>query len=440
MSENNEPTGGGLLQYVFDDKEQRRKFAQTLTGTIEGDISTERVFEGKLLSIVSLDRSNYTHGFHKYPAKYIPEIPRWAIHKFTTRGNVVLDPFCGSGTTNVEAKLWARNSYAIDVDPLARLLAKVKTTPLDEIKLRSQQNKLFNEIVKSNQSEIPSFPNRDYWFRGDVLEDLGIIYAAILRIEDRDVREFFLVVLSSILKEVSNADPKFLYALAISRHMRAKTKRAIDAKKIFIERTNVLVPKMIAFSKACSKESLAQIIGEDARMIQLADRTVNLVMTSPPYLNAVDYPRAHQLQLYWFGFWKGPLGELKRAYIGNEQAPATLYSKMPKYGNELLDSILKELWSIDKKRAYVVYQFFRDMRETMLEIKRVLVDEGHFCYAIADNLIRKIPVPTHTVIGQIAEELGFARVDSFGSVLMMRPHDMRPSEKMSAEWVMTFRK
>ena len=80
------------------------------------------------------------------------------------------------------------------------------------------------------------------------------------------------------------------------------------------------------------------------------------------------------------------------------------------------------------------------MRQTILETRRVLREGGHFCYAVADNLIRKIPVPTHTILGQIAEEIGLKPIDSFGSVLMMRPHNMRDSEKMSAEWVMAFRK
>src|SRR5436309_4526069 len=156
MSENNGPVGG-LLQYVFDTEAERRRFADTVTGSIEGDISTNLQFSGRLLSIISLDRSNFTHGFHKYPAKYIPEIPRWAIRKFTAPGESVLDPFCGSGTTNVEARLQGRNSYAIDVDPLARLLTKVKTTPLDELELRRHRERLFNEIGRSSESQVPEF-------------------------------------------------------------------------------------------------------------------------------------------------------------------------------------------------------------------------------------------------------------------------------------------
>src|SRR5213594_2550147 len=101
MSENNGPVSG-LLQYVFETEEQRRKFAETTTGPIEGDIPVDRTFGGKLLSITSLDRSNYTYGFHKYPAKYIPEIPRWAIRKFTATTDYILDPFSGRGTTSVE--------------------------------------------------------------------------------------------------------------------------------------------------------------------------------------------------------------------------------------------------------------------------------------------------------------------------------------------------
>jgi DNA modification methylase len=440
MSESNGPVSG-LLQYVFESEEQRRKFAETTMGPIEGDIPTDRTFSGKILSITSLDRSNYTHGFHKYPAKYIPEIPRWAVRKFTATKDSILDPFSGSGTTNVEARLQGRNSYALDIDPLARLLTKVKTTPLDETVLRVQKDRLFLEMAIAKDAVIPEFPNRDYWFREDVLRDLGVVYGAILKVNDPDIRDFFLVCLSSILKEASNADPKFLYALAISTQMRAKGKRSIDAKKMFIERVTELVPKMNSFSKACQPNNFAKIIGDNARKIPLPDEQVTLTVTSPPYLNAVDYPRAHQLQLYWFGFWKGPLAKLKMEYIGNEQVPAASYSKKPTYGNKFLDSIIERLFEVDKRRAHIVYQYFVDMRETLFEIRRVLKNGGYFCYAVADNLVRKIQVPTHEILARIAEEeVGFTPVDSFASVLMMRPHDMRESEKMSAEWVMVFRK
>ena len=324
-----------ITDYIITTEEERQRFRKE-SRVIKGNIPLDMTFNGKLLEIYSLDRSNYTHGFHKFPAKYIPEIPRWCILKFSREGDIILDPFCGSGTTNVEARLHKRNSYAIDVDPIARILTKVKTTPLDANALRKTRDRLFHNIYHTKQVEIPEFPNRDYWFRPDVLKDLGIITKQITLIEDPDIRDFFFVCLSSILKEVSNADPKFLYALAISKKMRNVNNRKIDAKRIFIKRAKELITKMNLFSKVCPKEFFVKIIGKDARDIELPDESIDLAVTSPPYLNAVDYPRANQLQIYWLGLWKGKLSDLKKNYIGTEQVTAKEYNNLMEYGDCLL--------------------------------------------------------------------------------------------------------
>lgn len=429
-----------LVDYVFESEDERRKFREKTLDVIKGDIPLTITFGGKVLRIYSVDRTNYTHGFHKFPAKYIPEIPRWAILKFSKRNDVILDPFSGSGTTNVEARLHFRNSYAIDVDPIALLLTKVKTTPLNIEKLNKAKNWLIKAIYRSNDADIPIFPNRDYWFRFDVLNDLGIITKQIHMIEDRDIRDFFLVCLSSIIKEVSNADPKFLYALAISRRMREQNDRKIDTKKTFRMRVKELFPNIVAFSKICPKNYFVKTVGEDARKIELPDESVDLAVTSPPYLNAVDYPRAHKLQIYWLSLWGGKLTDLKKLYVGTEQVKAEEYSRLREFGIPLLDDILKSVFEVDKKRSYVIYKYFKDMKKNFLETKRVLRSRTHYCVTVADNVVRKIHVPTHTILMDIAKETGFEVVDSFGSLLMMRPHDMRKSEKMNAEWVMVFRK
>lgn len=429
-----------ILEYspIADDK--KVKLRSEVYPVIKGNIPIDLVYAGKLLEIYSEDRSNKTHGFHKYPAKYIPEIPRWAILKFSKEGNTIIDPFCGSGTTNVEARLNKRNSYAVDVDPIALLLTKVKTTPLDYKELIRVKNSLLRTVYSEKESNLPDFPNRDYWFRPRVLDDLAVIYNNINKIENPDIRDFFLVCFSSILKEVSNADPKFLYALAISRKMREQNNRKIDAKQTFLEKVNELVPKMISFSKICPKDYFFKIIQKDAKDIRLPDASVDIAVTSPPYLNAVDYPRAHQLQLYWLGLWKGKLAELKKLYIGTEQVDVQQYGKLEKYGNLILDDILQCVYQKDRKRSYIIFKYFSDMKNNFNEIKRILKPGKYYCVAVADNLVMKTPVPTHNILMSIADEVGLRTVDYFASVLMMRPHNMRKTEKMNAEWVMVFQK
>lgn len=115
---------------------------------------------------ISYDQSVLTHGLHKYPAKFFPELPRWIIKKYSTEGDWVLDPFSGSATTNIECLLNKRHSVGIDIDPFSRFIAKAKTTPLNTkcvteayLWLKDQLRKFNNQKIK--ESDILHFPYRD---------------------------------------------------------------------------------------------------------------------------------------------------------------------------------------------------------------------------------------------------------------------------------------
>ncbi|MCJ2512770.1 MAG: site-specific DNA-methyltransferase, partial [Candidatus Thermoplasmatota archaeon] len=106
-----------------------------------------------------------THGIHRYPAKFIPQIPRFCLESYSRVGDDVLDPFMGSGTTLLESYILGRNSYGVDIHPLARMIAKVKITPLDPGHLDSLANHLFARIKADeddNSEWIPEIPNRDH--------------------------------------------------------------------------------------------------------------------------------------------------------------------------------------------------------------------------------------------------------------------------------------
>ena len=137
---------------------------------VDGDIPVDLpVSTGDRYLFISYDQTALTHGLHKYPAKFFPELPRWLIRRYSMELDTILDPFSGSGTTSVEALLLKRNSVGIDVDPFSRFLSKVKVTPLEEDELRCCQRYLLQQVVnyhhsKVSEQDIPSFPYRDNWF------------------------------------------------------------------------------------------------------------------------------------------------------------------------------------------------------------------------------------------------------------------------------------
>jgi len=134
---------------------------------------------GALFSIDSNNINSFTHGIHKYPAKFIPQIPRWGIKEFTRPGDIVLDPFCGCGTTLVESLLSGRNAYGLEISPLAKLITKTKITKIKPAPLEKEHLRLLNKLKKRVWSPFywkPFIePNLLKWFKPQSVKGLSII-------------------------------------------------------------------------------------------------------------------------------------------------------------------------------------------------------------------------------------------------------------------------
>jgi hypothetical protein len=133
----------------------------------EGDIDPKFDIpnQGEIL-IISNDQSYLTHGVHKFPAKFFPELPRYLIRKYSRFGDTVLDPMCGSGTVVLESMLNNRIGVGIDIDPIARLITKVKTTPIAPKTLTLAARDLIAQINTLDNSsdyhpQTPEFHYRD---------------------------------------------------------------------------------------------------------------------------------------------------------------------------------------------------------------------------------------------------------------------------------------
>jgi len=170
---------------------------------IEGDIDPDFSVpdEAKIL-IISQDQSFLTHGVHKFPAKFFPELPRYLIRRHSEPNQIVLDPMCGSGTVVLEAMLSNRVGVGVDIDPMACLITKVKTTPIEQNILDSSIRDLKRLIRERYLSRdfiptIPEFHYRDTWFKDFVLRELAIIRESIRDVkpfQDNDLRDFMRVV------------------------------------------------------------------------------------------------------------------------------------------------------------------------------------------------------------------------------------------------------
>ena len=422
----------------------------------EGDIdpSFDIPNQGKIL-IVSNDQSYLTHGIHKFPAKFFPELPRYLIRKYSEPRELVLDPMCGSGTVILEALLNNRIGIGIDIDPIARLITKVKTTSIESETLNQAARDLTARILEFKNNSvynplIPEFPYRDNWFRPFVLRELAIINDSINNLLSKhqndsqwqDIGDFFRVVFSSIIRDVSNADPHCTRTV-----LRKKVTKSIVPGDTYSKVSQKLfhqcdsMTELLERSKTLDITEIRLPLGT-AIETGLGNESVDLALTSPPYINAVDYPRTHQLEMYWLGFLgEGPLSHVKRKYIGTETVYKDEYSILKSSGYETLDPVLEKIYRSDPRRSFIVFKFFEDMELQLAEMFRILKPGSRYCIAIGNNLIRGVEVQSDIILSEIATSaIGFKLERTFFSKLIHHFIRIPRTERMVGEWILVLKK
>ncbi len=366
-----------------------------------------------------------THGIHRYPAKFIPQIPRFCIDSLSKKGDSVLDPFMGSGTTLLEAYMAGRDSYGIDIHPLARLIAKVKTTPVDPERLQRLSEGLLADIRSDradNCEHIPEIPNRDHWFKPQVLQDLATVKKHVWSLKRGPEQDFFKICFSSIIRKMSNSDSDSLIP-EVTSFRKKLDEQGKTSTDVFGKFENAVGNKMVdseelwhasrsVMTKHRSPPSIS-IIGRDARDIALEDDSVDLAVTSPPYASAVHYASVHKLEMYWLGLLKD-LAELDGRIVGTSRAYVDEYRPWePRTKVPELRSVLDELVEKEKKSAYIVYKYFEDMRRNLCEVNRVLKRRGRYSIVVGENSFQRVRIPTYAILAKVAAGAGFELKEVF---------------------------
>lgn len=395
-----------------------------------------------------------THSIHAYTAKLIPHIPHYFIEKHTQKDDVILDPFCGSGTTLLEARLLTRNAIGIDINPLATLISEVKTTPLD-IEELSLAIHLVKDGVKNGNGRITvKFPNIDYWFCKEAQDELSKIRFSVENLNGRfnkGIYKFLLVCLSSIIRKSSYADPR------IAKTYKSKTviekvkigwvptpiqyfEHALDRN---FERINLL-SEYLKLNDNYVRVFQGDTRGISAILKQNGVKEVDFIITSPPYINAQDYFRSYKLELWWLSLaTPEEVRYLNKRAIGTENISGSNYNSIPKSENQLLNTIINKIWKINKKKSYIVYNYFENMREIFKKSYNVLKVGGYLCLITGNNTICKVRIPTYKILTQIIENSEFKLVEIGRDEIRNRslpPERNHQGGMIKEEWITVFRK
>lgn len=353
-----------------------------------------------------------SHNTHAFAAKFPPQLPRAFIEELTDVGEVVLDPMAGSGTAIVEAALTGRVGIGADLDPLAASICSAKTTPLDPEWVMCAGENIADHARLLLTREGPGYSERvlatfdektkgfiEYWFEANTVAELGALRHAIARLAPPETRSLFEVIFSSGIVTKSGGVSR-ARDLAHSRPHRVNGKRIRNGVEVFEERVRK-VAKSLDDIRAWPGR--AHVIRSDSRMLPIADHSVDLVVTSPPYANAIDYMRAHKFSLVWMGYPIDTLTQLRRTYIGAELRPD---DECP-IPSETGCRVVEELRVRDAKRGGVIAKYFREMTLALAEMHRVLREGRSAIVVVGSSTVRGTQVPTALVLAEIGERIGF---------------------------------
>ncbi len=370
--------------------------------------------------------SKTVHNVGNQAGKFIPELPRWAIKKYGKSGQTILDPFVGSGTTLVEANLLGFNGLGIDNNPIALLISKVKTTPLSAIKLKEYTTKLF--CFAKESIFIPKFKALDFWFDKPVIDALSRIKSNIDVIDEEDYRNFFLVCFSLTVQKTSNcAGGQILTAKR--KEYNAKHFQEKDVIESFKQQVEEYSKLILEYSRLVPRNAYSNLVGNDARdLSKIPD--FDLIVTSPPYINAIDYVWANKLRLHWLGFVDDATRlDLSRKEIGTEYIPKIETKKEPTIGLLDLDEKLDEIYrgkkytatiGQNKLRAHCVKKYFKDMWTHFKEASNKLETNAYYVIVCGDNTICKVYLPTTDYLSEIASISGLEEKFRFKLLLKNR--------------------
>ncbi|MEW6202887.1 MAG: DNA methyltransferase [bacterium] len=393
---------------IFRLKEQLR-----LYGVSADDKTWEQEIYHRDWDFADADTKIETHCFHSYPAMMIPQIARELINMYGKKGKVLLDPFCGSGTALVEARIAGLNSWGIDVNPLAIFLSKVKTTPLNPMLLKKHALSLWEKYEEDTYAidtgkdyfEPPSFFNIDYWFSTKVSKKLIALRNRIESIKDPNIRDFFFVSFSETVREVSNTrnDEFKLYRIPDIQLNNFNP----EVFRIFFEKVYRNIHGMSSFFHKCNNKVWCKVIDDDMRLkTKIPEGSIQVIVTSPPYGDSrttVAYGQFSRLSLQWMGFDWEMIKKIDTVSLGGKAIPINADC----FDSKILKRIIYGIEREDPKRAKDVYSFYSDMYKCFEEIKRVCEKGAFVCMVVGNRTVKGIQIPTDRIFVDFGESKGF---------------------------------
>lgn len=340
-----------------------------------------------------------TFGLYQYPAKFIPNIPAYICDSFLEKGNSIIDPFAGYGTTGVVSRLYGINYEMWDLSPL---LKYIHDTTLLLPKKKEKVVNAIDEMKKSEEEFIPDWPNFDYWYNKEFHTFLYKIWGYYHNIDDNYVKTLLTLPLLKITRLFSYDDP-VRQKLSKSRKSEERVSSILNKKwkKYFFDNLRKKVDDVYLGIEEYQGLNPTEVsydikVGVDTLNTKLEEEK-NALITSPPYLQAQEYIRYAKNDLFWLGHKKKEINKYSKLEIP--------YADVPKY-EILSDHFSERRKKIEQESSIILYdKYFWGVLGALDKLSEKITD--YLFLFVGRSSLRGEPVEIDTIFSEHLQNKGW---------------------------------
>jgi hypothetical protein len=351
---------------------------------------------------------------HPFPARMAPGIALEALGESSVPLRV-LDPMAGSGTVLAVARANGHRAFGVDLDPLAVLLAGVWTRTVDGERVTARAEAVLDRARSAFDSlssgcAYPAGSDEEtrkfirYWFDPYARRQLTALATAIGGGRDAATRDVLWCAFSRLIITKS-VGASLAMDLSHSRPHRKFTRAPVKPFNRFLSAVQTVVSNCPKRGSGLTGPATVVKAG-DARKLDIQSESIDLVLTSPPYLNAIDYLRCSKFSLVWMGYNVSELRQIRCDSVGAEA------QSEPASEAEWVRSLIEQLRlkpALSSRHYGLLARYVWDMGEVMAEVSRVLRVGGRAVYVLGDSTVRGTFIPNSTIVETVALMHGLKR-------------------------------
>lgn len=384
---------------------------------------------------------------HPFAARMAPEIALEALAGLG-KDAVILDPMSGSGTVLRTICELGFTGAGFDIDPLSVMLSKAWTTNVSEKYFLQSIKHLVREaaLIQDMDIHLPWIDEDTttqefihFWFAPRQTADLRKLSWVIHR-KGTPCASLFKIALSRLI--ITKTTGASLAAdVSHSRPHKVRTTNAFDVLPEF-EKTCERLLTALSPGKLIGSAKVRH--GDARKLTTVKSNSIDLIITSPPYLNALDYMRGHKLSLVWLGYTIGELASIRGCSVGAEKAPDLTANML------LAKDITKrmDLRELPNNKLNMVYRYALDMNGVLKESARVLKPGSGATFVIGNSTIRGVYIENTRIAEETAKRHGLILVDKKEREIPPNRRYLPPpgpsgsgfDKRMRMETILTFRK